>query len=379
MYRCKECGAEFEEKPDYCDCGNDEFDEVGIEEKLEQQPLKKIDNNKSDNVDNVGQALPDKNLEQHKPKPASSMRFSNTETILKKQTFSERYPEFSRLKKSLDPISLIIFCGCILLSLYIVFFAWNPTEQEVVAEKKQEINTPNNIPSIDKFWNNALPVVKQEQPKPQQKQEETNIIKQIVNVPEPKKVVPQQVKPVTKPKVTVVPLKKATTQKTVSKPVTTVVKPKTNTNTQAQAKKQAEELAKQKAEAERKQAEAEQLKKLQAEQAKKQAEAKAKQAQINKQELISYKANLRNTIARKIDFTKVIGDGSCTVSFKIDLTGKLIKRSFTKQSSNNTLNDAVYNAVMATPSFNPPPDAYNNEILNLNIKFYNGNFEISLP
>ena len=121
------------------------------------------------------------------------------------------------------------------------------------------------------------------------------------------------------------------------------------------------------------------MKKLQAEQAKKQAEAKAKQAQINKQELISYKANLRNTIARKIDFTKVIGDGSCTVSFKIDLTGKLIKRSFTKQSSNNTLNDAVYNAVMATPSFNPPPDAYNNEILNLNIKFYNGNFEISLP
>ena len=375
MYRCKECGAEFEEKPDYCDCGNDEFEEFGIEKNLEQQ-VQKTDNNKSDNA---GQVSPDKSFEQNKPMPASSMRFSSTETISEKQTFSERYPEFSSLKKSLDPISLIIFCGCILLSLYIVFFAWNPKNVNIVEETKQEINTPKNIPSIDKFWNNALPVVKQEQPQP--KQAETNIIKQIVNIPEPKKekVVPQAVKPVAKPKVTVVPLKKITTQKTIAKPASTPVKQQSSSNAQAQAKKQAEDLAKQKAEAERKKAEAEQLKKLQAEQAKKQAEQKAKQAQINKQELVSYKANLRNTLARRIDFTKVIGDGSCTVSFRIDSTGRLINRSFSKQSSNNTLNDAVYNAVMSMPTFNPPPSAYNNEVLNLGIRFYNGNFEISLP
>ena len=28
MYKCKECGAEYKEKPDYCDCGNDEFEGV---------------------------------------------------------------------------------------------------------------------------------------------------------------------------------------------------------------------------------------------------------------------------------------------------------------------------------------------------------------
>ena len=241
MYRCKECGAEFEEKPDYCDCGNDEFEEFGIEKNLEQQ-VQKTDNNKSDNA---GQVSPDKSFEQNKPMPASSMRFSNAETISEKQTFSERYPEFSRFKKNLDPISLIIFCGCILLSLYIVFFAWNPKDVNIVEETKQEIYTPKDIPSIDKFWNNALPVVKTEQPKPQPKQEETNIVKQIINISEPKKekVVPQAVKPVAKPKVTVVPLKKATTKKTVSKPVTTVVKPQTNANAQIQAKKQAEDLA----------------------------------------------------------------------------------------------------------------------------------------
>ena len=377
MYRCKECGAEFEEKPDYCDCGNDEFEEVGIEKNLEQQ-VQKTDNNKSDNA---GQVSPDKSFEQNKPMPASSMKFSNNEPISKKQTFSERYPEFSRFKKNLDPISLSIFFVCIVLSFYVVFFAWNPKDVNIVEETKQEIHTPKDIPSIDKFWNNALPVVKTEQPKPQPKQEETNIVKQIINLPQPKKVEMPKLKQTAKPKVTVVPLKKVekTTKKTVSKPVTTTVKQPTNINAQEQAKKQAEALAKQKAEAERKKAEAEQLKKLQAELAKKQAEQKAKQAQTNKQELISYKSNLRNALARRMDFTKVIGDGSCTVSFKIDSTGRLINRSFSKQSSNNTLNDAVYNAVMSMPTFNPPPSAYNNEILNLSIRFYNGNFEISLP
>ena len=28
MFICKECGTEFDVKPDYCDCGNDTFDEI---------------------------------------------------------------------------------------------------------------------------------------------------------------------------------------------------------------------------------------------------------------------------------------------------------------------------------------------------------------
>ena len=392
MFKCKECGAEYEEKPDYCDCGNDEFEEVVIEDSTKPQPssIKSESGDepvqeKSNDADNVGQVSPDKHFEQNKPIPTSSMKFSNAKTISKKQTFSEQYPDFTRFKKSLDPVSLIIFCVCIISSFYVVLFAWNPNEQDGindgvntgVKESKEEFKSTASIPSIDKFWNNTLPVVKQDQPK--SKPEETNVVKQIINIPSPKKVVSQPVKPFTKQKVTVVPLKKITTQKVASKLATTAVKTQTNTNAQLQAKKQAEDIAKQKAEAERKKAEAEQLKKLQAEQAKKQAEARAIQTQLAKQEFVSYKANLRNTIGRKIDFTRVIGDGSCTVAFKIDSNGKLVNRSFSKQSSNNTLNDAVYSAVMSTPTFNPPPSAYNNETLYLSIKFHNGNFEISLP
>ena len=38
MFKCKECGAEYEEKPDYCDCGNDTFEQVESAPKSEKAP-----------------------------------------------------------------------------------------------------------------------------------------------------------------------------------------------------------------------------------------------------------------------------------------------------------------------------------------------------
>jgi outer membrane biosynthesis protein TonB len=269
--------------------------------------------------------------------------------------------------------------GCIFLSLYIIFFAWNPKEDLTKTETQPKTEVSKNIPSIDKIWNNALPVVKQPVPKKEEKIE--NVIKQIISVEPPKKAespkVVQVQKVTTTPKITKVPLTKVT-----SAPKKTVINTSTKQqtiNAQAQITKTTEDAAKKKAEAERKAAEEALLNKLKAEQAKKAAEEQAKQAAASKQEFVNYKAQLRNTIGRKIDFTRVIGDGNCTVAFKIDQNGRLINRSFAKQSSNNTLNDAVYAAVMATPTFNPPPSVYKNETLNLNIRFSNGNFEISLP
>ena len=42
MFRCKECQAEYEVKPDYCDCGNDTFDEILPEKTVEQAPKPKM-------------------------------------------------------------------------------------------------------------------------------------------------------------------------------------------------------------------------------------------------------------------------------------------------------------------------------------------------
>ena len=364
MFRCKECGAEYEDKPDYCDCGNDEFDVVGINNIQEENPKEKIEEKSVE--------MPKEQAVQEKPKvlSASSMNFNNSAA----QT--SYIPKFTL---TVAPAPLIFFLGCILLSLYIIFFAWNPKEDLTKTEEQPKTEVSKNIPSVDKIWNNALPSVKQPEPKKEEKVE--NVIKQIIPIEPQKKnetvKVSSTPKVTTTPKVTKVPLIKITT--TPKKTVTNTTTKQQAANTQMQAKQTAEDAAKKKAEAERKAAEAAQIKKLQAEQAKKAAEEKAKQSAAAKQEFVNYKAQLRNTIGRKIDFTRVIGDGSCTVAFKIDPNGKLTNRSFAKQSSNNTLNDAVYAAVMATPTFNPPPSAYNNEILNLNIRFSNGNFEISLP
>ena len=381
MYRCKECGAEYEVKPDYCDCGNDEFEAAGVNKSAGADISKTVSSEEK-----TAETLKEKKAEEKpKPRPAAAERTTFTPPPPKKLTFDEQYPVLSRMIKSVDPLSLAIFCICLVFSAYIVFFAWNPDTTVTAVEQKAEVTTFKNIPSIDKIWNNEVPVIKKEEPKAEEKAE--NIIKQILPVQTQKKsIATPKTTSNAKQKVTTVPLKKTESKsKTTVQNKTTVTKTQSSTAAQDKAKKEAEEkikqeaLAKQKAEQEQKAAEAAQIKKLQAEQAKKAEAERLKQEAANRQEYINYKAQLRNTIGRKIDFTRVIGDGSCTVAFKIDSTGKLINRSFAKQSSNNTLNDAVYNAVMSTPAFNPPPAAYKNETLNLSISFYNGNFEISLP
>ena len=38
MFKCKECGTEYDIKPDFCDCGNDTFEEVAtpVKEEIKQ-------------------------------------------------------------------------------------------------------------------------------------------------------------------------------------------------------------------------------------------------------------------------------------------------------------------------------------------------------
>ena len=322
MYKCTECGTEYEIKPDYCDCGNDEF-VITVEEKKEEPVI--------------------------------------VQELVKVKQERAKEPEVNRPKLELpktDPISITIFLICIILSFVIAFLPIK-TNENTDKTKITETKTTSNIPSIDKFWNNAVPVTE----KPV--------------TPEP-----VAVKVVTPVKPT--PTRSATTLprgEGVKKQTTTMKTPATNkktTNTVAEQAKKAEE-AKKKAE-EAKQLEAQRKAE---ENAKKLAEVKKhaedlQQAMYDKQELANYKANLRNNIGRKIDFTKVLGDGDCAITFKIDSNGRLVSGAFAKQSTNITLNDAVYKAFMSSRNQAAPPKLYQNETLKLTVKFYNGNFEISL-
>ena len=96
------------------------------------------------------------------------------------------------------------------------------------------------------------------------------------------------------------------------------------------------------------------------------------------QEYTNYKIGLRNKIASNINFTAIVGDGSCVVSFKLDASGNLINRAFSQQSINDSLNDAVYSAMMNTPTYKTPPAGYKNQTLRLSVKMTGGNFEVNL-
>lgn len=406
MYKCKECGAKYEIKPEYCECGNDTFVKV-----LSANPTSniKLTEEKSQRDDF------DSNLEDFR-------EIENPQQTNYKDDFNE-LPQPGN-----DKISIGIFALCIFLAFLVLFFIGNPKKETKTDEQNTQTaaQTPKDIPALDSFWDNTPVKVEIKQPEPQEEKptveipivaELPRIVQQII--PQPK---PQEPKPAAKntttPKTTQQAQKPKTTTTVAAKPVTTQPKPaatptkttstqttnlitkiKNNQNTQptAQTQTQAPKPTTQTTTAQQTPAQAPKpntttqttsAQNTQAQQAQQQAALEAqrkaaaaqaaKQAAVAKQELANYKTSLRNSIGRKIDFASVVGDGSCSLSFKIASNGRLTNRVFTKQSSNLTLNEAVYSAMNATPSYNPPPSAYHNETLNLTIKFYNGNFEISL-
>ena len=292
-FKCTDCGCEYEIKPDYCDCGNNTFDEVA-------QPQKSV--------------IP-------------------TQTQPKKEKI--------KLKKDFDYIGWGIFFTCIILAILSIMFLGNGILKKAEESSKTQKPTlqPNkNIPSIESIWKTSTT------PQP------TTQINKVVQKP----VVKTQPKKQTPKIVTKKPVQKQPQQTTQTQPIKTIPKvdvqkyiPQTQTPTPQPTVKPVEQ--------------------------KPVVDLVAQQ-----QELLQYKIALRNRIASKIDFAQVIGDGNCKITFKINSSGTLIDRKFAQQSTNISLNDVVYNAMMQNPAYKTPPEGYKNETLTLTVKIYGGNFEIDL-
>ncbi len=405
MYICSECGNEYEIKPKYCDCGNDIF----INTEKEQDEILQ-DEILQDETDQIEDDFEDEELT------------------------TERHRNFR--KRTSSPTGLAVFVICIILSLLVLFVIGNPKKDKNAQEITQEVNEKIEIPSIDSYWDNTpVKIAQKEETIPEQKEENIldKIVQQIAPPEPPKKQIPtaatisvtapkavqtnkvqSKQKPITssssvRPKKTTTqstpktsssqssgmtfedltnkirnqslnqnpqttPTQKAqtptTTQSVTTKPapLPTRTTQKTQTKTTTQSSTTIANNTSQAASTANNVKTAAPVVQT--------APAKS-QAQL-RQELVTYKSGLRNTIGRKIDFTRVIGDGECSLSFKLNSNGRLISKAFTKQSSNITLNDAAFNALNTTTSYSPPPEGYKGETLRLIIKFYNGNFEISL-
>lgn len=404
MYRCKECGTEYDIKPDYCDCGNDDFEIFVAPEK--EEPIKKIQTPKPEQ----------KQIQNPQPK-VSANHYS--------------YSQINRFKEFFDPVSTIIFLSCIISAILILVFVANPAPKTKTEPKK---TYTTNIPSIDSYWDNTISkapstpepkILQQETTKPEP---EDNFLQKIiipskkVTQPEPIKIkTPQiptaktQVKVVQQPKTIQQPTKNIPQSKNIVINQPSLVQTTKNTNTQNKVQtppnvsaltqrvqtnaqksiinnqtkqipsttnKQANTTTKTPASTTKTITQSVNQMPVINTQKPINTNTSVKKTEVNqatlKQELNNYKISLRNTIGKKINFNNVVGDGNCIVSFKISSNGTLTNREFSQKSSNLTLNDAVYTAMSSTPKFTAPPSGYKNETLHLKVNFYNGNFDISL-
>ncbi len=124
MYRCKECHAEYDEYPDFCDCGNDEFEEIADESDYEQEEVSFIDQSY------------DEYEEDEKLTP---------------QELAEIEEE--KLEKKKSKIAMGVAALLCLLIIILPPHMKNKTQQAEEAAKKVK------IPTIDTFWDDTLPNV----------------------------------------------------------------------------------------------------------------------------------------------------------------------------------------------------------------------------
>ena len=120
MYICKECKAEYKEKVEYCDCGNNTFDYIEDEQ--------------------VAQSL--------------------------KATKSRRT---LTLEQKAELVSRGFFAICIILSIIVwaIPIGKTPAKKSSTIQQKP-VSTSTSIPNIDKIWNDT-PIY---QPKSRQRQEQ---------------------------------------------------------------------------------------------------------------------------------------------------------------------------------------------------------------
>lgn len=316
MYRCKDCGLEYKDKVEYCECGNNTFDIV--------------------------------------PESGKKMQVNSALTNANK-------------------ISWIIFALCVLLSF--AFFIFIPTPDKSQKTHTTKVLTPKTtIPDIDKLWDDTpvkIPDVKQEQneqvqntePQGKIKIEEPKFISEIFNT-SPAKTKTAPVKKVeTKPVKNTKPVQ-------VQNPKPKVTSPKTEVVKKNETVKKVNPTPVKKTDTVKKTNTAQNFNPAP-------ITLKPEKTDNLNPAFMQYKTELLHKLFSRFVVSSVKGSGSCIVSFNIASDGKLTNRKFVKQSENKTLNDAVYYMLMSVPKFNPPPSAYKGGTLKIQFKFDNGEYEFS--
>lgn len=129
MYRCTECKTVYQECPDYCDCGNDTFEE--IDDKPQKQAQEYYDDDEEVEIP---------------PPPKKKKRKMTPEEA------AEYYEEQVEKKKSL------IAAGVFLVLIILAIFVFPPHVKHKMDAVKEKVSKENiQIPSIETYWDDTVP------------------------------------------------------------------------------------------------------------------------------------------------------------------------------------------------------------------------------
>lgn len=319
MYRCTECKEEFKEKPEYCTCGNDEFEEFTAP-------------------------------------PVKDSTFQKEQPTLPHRNFD--FKKFDMVKV----FSIGFFCLCLILAV----IPWIiKTEKPAKTVQKQKEEVAKTIPDIESLWQNAKPQTQTAATAP--KPEPSPKPVQTPETPKPKtQTTSTTQKPVAAAKTQPKPASKTTSA--ASKPVKQVSPAQTQTSTQpsTQAKPKLPQSVLNTAQ-----------NTTSTQQTVQKPVKKEEPPKMNLSEFLNYKGSIRSALLAKLNVAAVQGSGDCAVEFSIDKNGKLINRNFIYKSQNKSVNDEVYLMLMRLPYYKTPPTHYNGEKIKLKFLFNNGYYEIT--
>lgn len=313
MYRCTECKEEFKEKPEYCTCGNDEFEEFTAP-------------------------------------PVKDSTFQKEQPTLPHKNFD--FKKFDMVKV----FSIGFFCLCLILAV-IPWLIKAEKPAKTVQKPKEEV--AKTIPDIESLWQNAKPQTQTAETAP--KPEPSPKPVQTPETPKPKtQTTSTTQKPAAAAKTQPKPASKTTS--TASKPVKKA--PPAQPATQSKPKLPQSVLNTVQ-------------NTTSTQQTVQQPVKKEEPPKMNPSEFLNYKGAIRSALLAKLNVAAVQGSGDCAIEFSLDNSGKLINRNFIYKSQNKSVNDEVYLMLMRLPYYKTPPAHYNGEKIKLKFLFNNGYYEIT--
>lgn len=313
MYRCTECKEEFKEKPEYCTCGNDEFEEFTAP-------------------------------------PVKDSTFQKEQPTLPHRNFD--FKKFDMVKV----FSIGFFCLCLILAV----IPWLiKAEKPAKTVQKQKEEVAKTIPDIESLWQNAKPQTQTAETAP--KPEPSPKPVQTPETPKPKtQTTSTTQKPAAAAKTQPKPASKTTSA--ASKPVKKA--PPAQPATQSKPKLPQSVLNTVQ-------------NTTSTQQTVQQPVKKEEPPKMNPSEFLNYKGAIRSALLAKLNVAAVQGSGDCAIEFSLDNSGKLINRNFIYKSQNKSVNDEVYLMLMRLPYYKTPPAHYNGEKIKLKFLFNNGYYEIT--